>query len=117
MLPSRERLQGWDPASLGTAGTTITSAGRDVAGAVTRVDNACQTSPEMNGWAGGAHDAAVAMFGRATTAAAQLSDNSTSVGSAIGSGTGPIGDARSRFSRRQTRSTLAISGSPTRGSC
>lgn len=94
MLPSRPRLESWDPASLGPGGAAVTTAGQYVHDAVSTLDAAYHTLPELNAWSGDAHDAAAAMFGRANAAAAHLSDNAAAVGTATSAGAGPLGDAR-----------------------
>ena len=95
MLPSRPTLKGWNPESLATSAASITTAAMSVFGAVTGVDSACQRMPETRAWSGRSHDAAVAMFGRASRDASKVAEYANEVASALRHGSATIGAARS----------------------
>lgn len=94
MLPSRERLRGWDPGSLQTSATAISVAGESIESAVSGIDHACKTLPEIRGWSGQAHDAASEMFGRAHKQTADMSNYADAIAAAFSDAAGSIGDAR-----------------------
>ena len=94
MLPSRPTLKGWNPESLATSAASITTAAMSVFGAVTGVDSACQRMPETRAWSGRSHDAAVAMFGRASRDASKVAEYANEVASALRHGSATIGAAR-----------------------
>ncbi|MCH9728308.1 MAG: hypothetical protein K0U84_01250 [Actinomycetia bacterium] len=94
MLPTRSRLEGWNPDSLSFAGTAIQTAGESVEGAVDRISNNVKIMPETKAWSGPAHDAASAMFDRAHTSATSFSDLATAVAGALHDGATTIGAAR-----------------------
>jgi hypothetical protein len=94
MLPSRPTLRGWNPDSLTTSAESITAKARSVSDAVTGIDDACQRMPETQAWSGRSHDAASAMFGRASRHATSFSEYANGVASALRTGADAIGPAR-----------------------
>lgn len=94
MLPSRPRLESWNPDSLTFTGSAIRDAGRTVADAVTTLSTNIKEMPDTRAWSGSAHDAAEAMFERAGRQADSFSDYTTAVGDAFTTGAGTIGGAR-----------------------
>ncbi|WP_081279563.1 hypothetical protein [Mycolicibacterium fortuitum] len=94
MLPSRPRLEGWNPDSLTPAGQAIKSSGTAVGEAVSRINSNLKTMPETKGWSGDAHNAATAMFDRAKVQTDDFSKYTTAVGDALSGAAGPIGSAR-----------------------
>ncbi|MGB3353364.1 MAG: hypothetical protein WBB00_11370 [Mycobacterium sp.] len=94
MLPSRSRLQRWNPDSLTFTGQTVEDSGRAVAEAVTMLSTNIDTMPETRAWSGDAHTAATKMFGRAADAASALAAYTKAVGAAYRDGAGTIGEAR-----------------------
>ncbi|MDV3129392.1 hypothetical protein M1247_31115 [Mycobacterium sp. 21AC1] len=94
MLPSRSRLITWNPDSLSTAAASISSAGASVYGAVRNLDDGVNRLDETRTWSGKAHDAAAAMFGRATDRSSRFKDYTEAVARALNGGSGSIGRAR-----------------------
>ncbi|CAA0082528.1 Uncharacterised protein [Mycolicibacterium vanbaalenii] len=94
MLPSRSRLERWNPDSLAFTGQAVKDSGRAVAGAVTTMSNNIDTMPETRAWSGDAHAAASKMLGRAAEAASALAAYTKAVGAAFRDGAGTIGEAR-----------------------
>ncbi|UAK57887.1 hypothetical protein KZ781_31375 [Mycolicibacterium smegmatis] len=94
MLPSRPRLERWNPDSLSTSGQSAREAGAAVGQAVARISNNLKTMPETRSWSGGAHDAAVSMFERAQKQTDNFSKYTAAIGDALKGGAGPIGSAR-----------------------
>ncbi len=64
-------------------------------GAVRELDDGCDRMPEAHAWSGRAHEAATAMFRRATTQTSQFTHYTDAAGAALQTGTGSIGAARS----------------------
>ncbi|HEY9264486.1 MAG TPA: hypothetical protein VIQ11_07785 [Mycobacterium sp.] len=94
MLPSRSRLERWNPDSLAFTGQAVDDGGRAVADAVTMMSSNIDTMPETRAWSGDAHTAATKMFGRAADAASALAAYTKAVGAAFRDGAGTIGEAR-----------------------
>lgn len=94
MLPSRSRLQGWNPESLFSAASTISDAGVQIYDAVRNLDDRIDRMPETRGWAGNAHTAAQQMFGRATIRSSAFKDYADAFADALRSGSARIGKAR-----------------------
>ena len=94
MLPSRTRLQSWNPASLSSPASSIKSAGDSIYTAVRDLDDGIDRMPESRGWSGQAHDAAAAMFRRATDRSSAFKDYAEAVAGALQSGSARIGWAR-----------------------
>lgn len=99
MLPSRPRLQSWNPDSLSPAAKAISGAGQTVYRAVRSLDDECDRMPEARTWSGPAHRAATDMFRRATDATSPLSHYAEAVAMALDSGSGSIGGARTALLR------------------
>lgn len=99
MLPSRPRLQGWNPDSLAPAGKAIDASGQSVYRAVRDLEDDVNRLPETGGWQGRAHDAAAGMFGRATKQTSGFTTGVGAVGAAVGGGDATIGAARYRLLR------------------
>jgi hypothetical protein len=94
VLPSRSRLQGWNPDSLSPAASALSGAGHSVYTAVRNLDDSCDRMPEARAWDGSAHKAATEMFRRATDTTSQFSHYSEGVSAALSKGAGTIGGAR-----------------------
>jgi hypothetical protein len=94
VLPSRSRLERWNPDSLAFADRAIRDGGRTVDDAVTRLSNNINTMPDTKSWTGDAHDAATGMFERAGKQASAFSSYTAAVGEALGAGAGAIGATR-----------------------
>ncbi len=95
MLPSRPRLQSWNPESLSCSAKAVGAGGAAVYDAVRTLDDECDRMPGARTWSGAAHDAATAMFRRATDTASEFSHYAEAVADALNSGSGSIGAARS----------------------
>ncbi|WP_319449623.1 MULTISPECIES: hypothetical protein [unclassified Mycobacterium] len=95
MLPSRSRLQGWNPESLAPAGSTIGNAGQSTYDTVRRLDDDCDRMPEARVWSGGAQKEAAKMFTRATDRSSNFLHYAKAVADALQTGSGRIGKARS----------------------
>ncbi|MCT7657689.1 WXG100 family type VII secretion target [Mycobacterium deserti] len=100
MLPSRSRLQGWNPESLASAAASITASGDSIYQAVRDLDDRIDRMPESRGWAGQAHDAAAAMFGRATDRASKFKNYAEAFGNALRSGSASLAAARTALLNR-----------------
>jgi uncharacterized protein YukE len=94
VLPSRSRLEGWNPDSLTHTGPAVEEAGNSVGQAVDRINQNVKALPEGRAWEGPAHDAASAMFDRAHRSAANFSDYTTSLAKVLTKGGDTIGHAR-----------------------
>lgn len=94
MLPSRSRLESWNPDALSFTGPAVRTAGDSVEQAVDRVNANLKIMPETKAWRGSAHDAASEMFDRAHHRAAGFSDCTGAIAAALGSGAHRIGEAR-----------------------
>ncbi|MFV8227764.1 WXG100 family type VII secretion target [Mycolicibacterium fortuitum] len=100
MLPSRPRLERWNPDSLTPAGDAVKNSGKAVGEAVSRIDSNLKTMPETKAWSGDAHNAATAMFGRAKKQTDDFSKYTTAVGDALSGAAGPIGSARTALLKK-----------------
>lgn len=94
MLPSRPRLEGWNPDSLTFTGQSVSTGGQAVGDAVTRISTNINTMPETKAWSGQAHAAADKLFGRAATQTQSFTEYTGAVATALGDGAGTIGAAR-----------------------
>lgn len=94
MLPSRSRLESWNPESLQRSASSIKPAGDSIYNAVVSLDNRIDGMPEMMGWAGEGHDAATHMFGQATDRSSRLKNYSEAFARALSRGSASIGKAR-----------------------
>ncbi|MEW5809545.1 MAG: WXG100 family type VII secretion target [Actinomycetota bacterium] len=94
MLPSRSRLESWNPDALRFTGPAVRSAGESVEEAVDRVKANLAVMPETKAWQGPAHDAASEMFDRAHRSSAQFSDYTGAIAKALEAGADRIGAAR-----------------------
>lgn len=94
MLPSRPRLQAWTPDSLTPAASALESAGQSVYRAVRDLDDGIDRMSVAQTWSGQAHDAATAMFRRATDATSGFAHYTEAVATALKKGSGSIGGAR-----------------------
>ena len=94
MLPSRSRLQSWNPESLEPAGKSMWSAGQRFYDAVVKLDDQIDRMPESRAWAGQSHKAAADMFGRATKRASAFKDYAEAFAGALQSGSTRISAAR-----------------------
>jgi hypothetical protein len=79
---------------LSTSAEQVTTRAQAVADAVSGIDAACERMPETRAWSGESHDAASEMFGRAESEASKFSEYANAVASALKSGAGSIGGAR-----------------------
>jgi len=94
MLPSRPRLRGWNPDSLSPAASALEHAGQSVYRAVRDLDDGIDRMPETRAWSGQAHDAATAMFRRATDTTSEFTHYTEAEATALKKGSGSIGGAR-----------------------
>lgn len=94
MLPSRSRLERWNPDSLTLTGHAIETGGRTIDDAVTTMSNNIATMPETRAWSGDAHRAATMMFDRAQDQANAFAAYTRDIGAALRDGAGTIGAAR-----------------------
>ncbi|KUI15384.1 hypothetical protein AU191_06605 [Mycolicibacterium acapulense] len=94
MLPSRPRLQGWDPNSLNPAASALATAGQSVYTSVRNLDDGIDRMSAEQTWSGQAHDAATAMFRRATDTTSEFAHYTEAVATALRKGSGSIGGAR-----------------------
>jgi uncharacterized protein YukE len=94
VLPSRSRLESWNPGSLVGSSASVRSAGDAIEEAVRGIEKACSDLPELRAWDGIAHEAALAMFQRAHKSTAELSDYANAVAGALNGGAESIGSAR-----------------------
>ncbi|WP_425004204.1 WXG100 family type VII secretion target [Mycolicibacterium sp. S3B2] len=94
MLPSRSRLERWNPDSLTHTGHAIETGGRTIDDAVTTMSNNIATMPETRAWSGDAHRAATTMFDRAQVQANALAAYTRDIGAVLRDGAGTIGAAR-----------------------
>ena len=94
MLPSRSRLQSWNPDALGSAASALSDAGLAVYDAVRDLDDGCDRMPEALAWDGPAHEAAAGMFRRATDASSTFSHYTEGVAAALAKGAVTISSAR-----------------------
>ncbi|KUI05967.1 hypothetical protein AU188_02440 [Mycobacterium sp. IS-3022] len=94
MLPSRSRLQGWNPDSLRPAAAALCDAGLAVYTTARNLDDGCDRMPEARAWDGPAHKAATEMFRRATDTTSEFSHYTEGVAAALSKGAGTIGAAR-----------------------
>ncbi len=94
MLPSRPRLERWNPDSLAFAAKTVRDDGVAVGEAVSRIHSSIGEMPETRAWKGPAHTAATEMFGRAKARTAALAEYTSAIATALENGSGAIGAAR-----------------------
>jgi hypothetical protein len=94
MLPSRSTLRSWNPESLMTSAGAIEAGARSISEAVKGIETECQGMPEASSWSGRSHDAALAMFQRASGDASTFSEYADILASALRRGCGGIGAAR-----------------------
>jgi hypothetical protein len=94
VLPSRSRLQSWNPDSLGPAASALSDAGLAVYTAVRNLDDGCDRMPEALAWDGPAHNAATEMFRRATDTSSTFSLYTEGVAAALSKGAVTISSAR-----------------------
>jgi hypothetical protein len=87
-------LQGWNPDSLSPAASNISAAGQSVYRAVRDLDDGCDRMPEARAWSGQSHKAATVMFRRATAKTSEFAHYSEGVATALNTGAGSIGGAR-----------------------
>jgi len=94
MLPSRSSLRSWNADSLAAAAKAVEAGGRAVYHAVRDLEDNIHRMPEAGVWEGKSHEAATAMFGRATQQAAQFDHYSDAEAAALNKGDSTIGAAR-----------------------
>lgn len=97
MLPTRSRLQSWNPESLAPAASSIRSAGARIYAAVRNLDDDIDRMSESLGWSGQAHAAAAGMFHRATVRSSAFKDYADEVAAALETGGVFIGKVRSEL--------------------
>ena len=100
MLPSRSRLQSWNPESLLGPAKALRTAGASIYNAVIGLDDGIDRMPESRGWAGQAHAAAADMFGRATVRSSRFKDYAEAFAGALESGGALIGKTRAELLAR-----------------
>ncbi|MCF6389114.1 hypothetical protein L2K20_19230 [Mycobacterium sp. MBM] len=94
MLPSRARLERWNPDALTFTATSVKSGGKTVAHAVTQISTKLATMADTRDWSGQAHDAADTMFERAAIQTESFAEYTAAVATALRGGAGRIGPAR-----------------------
>lgn len=94
VLPSRSRLQSWNPDSLLTTAAKLRHGGGAIYHGVLALDDRIDRMPETRGWSGAAHDAAADMFRRAATRASTLKNYADAFAGALEAGSASIGSAR-----------------------
>lgn len=94
MLPSRSRLEGWNPDSLTSTGPAVNAGGEAVERAVDTINNNVKIMPETKAWSGEAHDAAADMFERAHRQTQRFSDYTSAIAKALGEAAGEIARTR-----------------------
>jgi len=94
VLPSRSRLEDWNPDSLTFTGPAVKTAGDTVEQSVGRISRNLRIMPETKAWSGPAHDAAIQMFNRAHMATTAFNDYTTAIADALSEGARRIGVAR-----------------------
>ena len=94
MLPTRSRLEGWNPDSLTFAGHAVKDSGQSVADAVTTLSTNIKTMPDTKAWSGDAHTAATTMFDRAAKRTDAFSAYTSAISAALIAGADTIGAAR-----------------------
>jgi len=91
MLPSRPSLRSWNADSLAAAAKAVEAGGRAVYHAVRDLEDNIHRMPEAGVWEGKSHEAATAMFGRATQQAAQFDHYVDAEAAALNQGSGVVG--------------------------
>jgi hypothetical protein len=94
VLPSRSRLESWNPDSLSFTGPAVKTAGESVEQAVDRVNSNIKIMPETKSWSGEAHDAASDMFDRGHKQTQSFAGYTSAIGKALSEGASTIGGAR-----------------------
>lgn len=94
MLPSRSRLESWNPDALAADAPSVESGGAAVYQAVRDLEDGIDRMPEARAWQGQAHTAATGMFRRATDAASKFKDYAEKVAAAMKHGGDAIAHAR-----------------------
>lgn len=94
MLPSRSQLQSWNPDAAEHGASALSGAGLAVYSAVRYLDDGCDRMSEARAWDGPAHEAAAAMFHRATETSSKFSHYTEGVAAALLKGAVAIGAAR-----------------------
>lgn len=94
MIPSRPRLQSWNPDSLSSAAPGVNAGGASVYRAVRNLDDGVNRLDEVRTWRGPAHDASTQMFDRATRAASSFKDYTEKISAAMQAGGSAIAAAR-----------------------
>jgi uncharacterized protein YukE len=94
VLPSRSRLESWNPDSLTFSGPAVKAAGESVEQAVDRINNNIKIMPETKAWSGEAHDAASDMFDRAHKQTQSFSDYTSAIGKALSEAASEIARTR-----------------------
>lgn len=107
MLPSRPRLEGWNPDSLTFTAKSVTGGGETVAKAVTGISDNIKIMPETKAWSGDAHAAATEMFVRAAVQTDGFKAYTTAIGTALNEGAGTIGAARTALLNKADESVWA----------
>jgi hypothetical protein len=97
VLPSRSRLQSWQPESLLAPASTIRAAGVLIYDSVGNLDDRIDRLPESRGWAGEAHAAASEMFRRATERSSAFKNYADAFAGALESGSAWIGKSRTEL--------------------
>lgn len=95
MLPSRPRLERWNPDSLTHTGQAVKDGGKAIDHAVVTINADIKTMPETKAWSGDAHSAATSMFGRGEDQTGAFADYTSVLGAVLQEGAGRIGSARS----------------------
>lgn len=94
MLPTRSRLQSWNPEALTSAASSIRSSGETIYDAVRNLDDRIDRMSAEKAWSGQAHDAAAGMFGRATDRSSAFKNYTDRVAETLQRGGASIGSWR-----------------------
>ncbi|MCW2591757.1 MAG: hypothetical protein JWQ86_4184 [Mycobacterium sp.] len=94
MLPSRPTLRAWNPDGLASSAALIEVGASSVFKALHDLDDECVSMSEGQAWSGRSHDAASAMFGRATVDGSKFLEYANGVAAVLKHGSSGIGAAR-----------------------
>ena len=97
VLPTRSRLQTWNPESLAAAASSLQSSGATFYDTVRQLHDGIDRMDEAATWRGAAHNASTAMFSRATDRASAFKDYTERVASNLQRGGSSIGSYRTQL--------------------
>ena len=108
MLPTRARLQSWNPDSLSSSAPGVNAGGASVYQAVRNLDDGVSRLDEVRTWRGPAHDASTQMFDRATRKASSFKDYTEKVAAAMQSGGSSIAAARTPLLNKADERSIGV---------